>query len=122
MKTENTVAMKVTSLSELVNIRNELALQKTCHHSNIVFVGDCFNWRDKLWIVMEFMEKGSPDGHSRPRRALRGAVSSRTCVRASFGRWTVWHRDNRSIAVMITETPNEKTSRATTSSSMARAR
>ena len=62
MKTENTVAMKVTSLSELVNIRNELALQKTCHHSNIVFVGDCFNWRDKLWIVMEFMEKGSLTG------------------------------------------------------------
>ena len=115
MKTENTVAMKVTSLSELVNIRNELALQKTCHHSNIVFVGDCFNWRDKLWIVMEFMEKGSLTCTSR-------SVSSRTCVRASFGRWTVCTATIGSIAVMITETPNEKTSRATTSSSMARAR
>ncbi len=51
--------MKVTSLSELLNIRQELALQKTCHHSNIMTVGDCFNWKDKLWIVMEYMEKGS---------------------------------------------------------------
>jgi singapore isolate B (sub-type 7) whole genome shotgun sequence assembly, scaffold_6 len=53
------VAVKVTSLSELLNIRQELALQKTCHHSNIMTVGDCFNWKDKLWIVMEYMEKGS---------------------------------------------------------------
>ena len=51
--------MKVTSLSELLNIRQELALQKTCHHSNIMTVGDCFNWKDKLWIVMEYMDRGS---------------------------------------------------------------
>lgn len=50
MKTEEEVAVKVTSLSELVNIRNELALQKTSHHSNIVWVGDCFNWKNKLWV------------------------------------------------------------------------
>ena len=50
MKTEAEVAVKVTSLSELLNIRNELALQKTCHHNNIVWVGDCFNWKNKLWV------------------------------------------------------------------------
>ena len=94
MKTENTVAMKVTSLSELVNIRNELALQKTCHHSNIVFVGDCFNWRDKLWIVMEFMEKGSltgilgPDVHFEERFI---AYVCQSILRALDS----LHRDNR---------------------------
>ena len=62
MKTEEEVAVKVTSLSELINIRNELALQKTCCHPNIVHVGDCFDWKDKLWIVMEYMEKGSLTG------------------------------------------------------------
>lgn len=59
MNTEEVVAVKVVSLSELLNIRTELALQKTCHHPNIVYVGDCFNWQDKLWIVMEYMGKGS---------------------------------------------------------------
>ena len=62
MKTEEEVAVKVTSLSELINIRNELELQKTCCHPNIVHVGDCFDWKDKLWIVMEYMEKGSLTG------------------------------------------------------------
>ena len=62
MKTEEVVAVKVTSLTELLNIKNELALQKTCCHSNIVHVGDCFNWNDKLWIVMEFMGRGSLTG------------------------------------------------------------
>lgn len=51
--------MKVTSLTELINIRNELALQKTCKHENIVWVGDCFDYKDRLWIVMEFMENGA---------------------------------------------------------------
>lgn len=59
IKTEEVVAVKVTPYSELLNIYQELALQKTCHHSNIMRVGDCFEWKDKLWIIMEYMEKGS---------------------------------------------------------------
>ena len=106
MKTENTVAMKVTSLSELVNIRNELALQKTCHHSNIVFVGDCFNWRDKLWIVMEFMEKGSltgilgPDVHFEERFI---AYVCQSILRAldSLHRDNRIHRDIKSDNILI---------------------
>ena len=56
---EEVVAIKVTSLNELLSIRNEIALQKTCRHDNILWVGDCFDYKDRLWIVMEYMENGA---------------------------------------------------------------
>ena len=61
--------MKVTSVSNLVDIRNELVLQKICDCEHIMKVYDCFNWEGNLWvsaacladvqIVMDFMGNGS---------------------------------------------------------------
>ena len=45
------VAIKVVSISELQNISKELSLQRSCSHSNIVWIGDCFNWNNKLWVA-----------------------------------------------------------------------
>lgn len=59
VQTNTNVAIKVVSLSELKNIRNELALQRMSQHQGIVSIIECYECRNKLWIVMEFMDLGS---------------------------------------------------------------
>ena len=67
--TEEVFAVKVTSVSNLVDIRNELVLQKICNCEHVMKVYDCFNWEGNLWvspsalshgqIVMDYMGNGS---------------------------------------------------------------
>lgn len=44
------IALKVAPASDLKNLRNELALQRMCHHESIVALRDCYLWNDKLWV------------------------------------------------------------------------
>ncbi|KAK8791560.1 hypothetical protein WA588_001565 [Blastocystis sp. NMH] len=57
-KTKERIALKVAPASDIKNLKNELALQRMCHHENIVALRDCFLWNDKLWIAMELMDAG----------------------------------------------------------------
>ncbi|KAK8796018.1 hypothetical protein WA171_003982 [Blastocystis sp. BT1] len=52
------IALKVAPASDLKHLRNEFALQRMCHHENIVALRDCFLWNDNLWIAMELMDAG----------------------------------------------------------------
>ena len=45
------IALKVAPASDLKNLKNELALQRMCHHENIVSIRDCYLWKDKLWVA-----------------------------------------------------------------------
>lgn len=48
--TEEVFAVKVTSVSNLIDIRNELVLQKICNCEHVMRVYDCFNWEGNLWV------------------------------------------------------------------------
>lgn len=52
-QTKERVAIKVAPASDLKNLKNELALQRMCHHENIVALKDCYLWNDKLWVRKE---------------------------------------------------------------------
>ena len=43
---------KMTDLDNLMDIRNELVLQKVCNNSNIMRVYSCFNWQGNLWVAV----------------------------------------------------------------------
>ena len=44
------IALKVAPASDLKHLKNEFALQRMCHHENIVALRDCFLWKDNLWV------------------------------------------------------------------------
>ena len=49
-------AMKCAPLSDLENLKNEIAMQTMSSHPNIVQYLESFAWKGKLWIVMEYMQ------------------------------------------------------------------
>ena len=57
-KTKERIALKVAPASDIKNLKNELALQRMCHHENIVALRDCFLWNDKLWVGTSFLFNG----------------------------------------------------------------
>lgn len=61
-ETNEKVAIKVTGMSELRQICTELIMQKSTPHENIVSISNCYSWNDELYIVMEYMDRGSLAG------------------------------------------------------------
>ena len=61
-KTKERIALKVAPASDIKNLKNELALQRMCHHENIVALRDCFLWNDKLWVGTSFLFNGRSRG------------------------------------------------------------
>lgn len=51
------IALKVANASDLKNLRNELALQRLCHHENIVSLKECYLWNEKLWVLVFVIRK-----------------------------------------------------------------
>lgn len=52
-------AIKVSPLSDLNNIKNEIAMHALSRHPNIVEYKETFSHEDSLWIVLEYMEGGA---------------------------------------------------------------
>lgn len=51
-------AVKISPMSDLENIKNEIAMQAMSDHCNIVNYVESFQTGDSLWILMELMEGG----------------------------------------------------------------
>ncbi len=58
-KTKKKCAVKITDLSDLANLKNEIAMQTLSHHPNVVQYMGAYAWRNQLWIVMELLRGGS---------------------------------------------------------------
>jgi len=52
-------AVKISPMSDLENIKNEIAMHALSQHDNIVQYYDTFAHQDSLWILLEFMEGGA---------------------------------------------------------------
>lgn len=64
-KRDNTfVAIKTAPLSDLANLKNEIAIQKLSDHPSIVSVKDTYisSREKKLWIVLEYVHGGTLTG------------------------------------------------------------
>lgn len=59
LKTKKKCAVKITDLSDLANLQNEIAMQTLSSHPNVVQYMGAYAWQDKLWIVMELLQGGS---------------------------------------------------------------
>ena len=59
IKTKKQCAVKITDLSDLTNLKNEIAMQTLSSHPNVVQYMGAYAWQDKLWIVMELLQGGS---------------------------------------------------------------
>jgi hypothetical protein len=52
-------AVKIAPLTELENIKNEIAMHALSQHNNIVEYKETFAHENELWILLEFMEGGA---------------------------------------------------------------
>lgn len=52
-------AVKISPMSDLENIKNEIAMHALSQHDNIVKYKETFAHQDSLWILLEFMEGGA---------------------------------------------------------------
>ena len=52
-------AVKISPMSDLANIKNEIAMHSLSQHDNIVRYKETFAHGDSLWILLEFMEGGA---------------------------------------------------------------
>jgi hypothetical protein len=57
--TKKKCAVKITDLSDLENLKNEIAMQTLSSHPNVVQYMGAYAWQNKLWIVMELLQGGS---------------------------------------------------------------
>ncbi|KAK8815971.1 hypothetical protein WA538_005090, partial [Blastocystis sp. DL] len=53
------VAIKVCSEDNYKYIQHEIELQSQSHHPCIVTLHECFRWKRRIYIVMEYMDRGS---------------------------------------------------------------
>jgi len=58
-RTKKKVAVKVTPMSDLENVKNEIAMHSLSQHENIVSIIETVAFREELFIVMELMEGGA---------------------------------------------------------------
>ncbi|KAK8810750.1 hypothetical protein WA158_007325 [Blastocystis sp. Blastoise] len=58
-RTGEQVAIKICKASSMKSLKNELALQRTSKHPNIVEIYDSYQWKEQLWISMELMDYGT---------------------------------------------------------------
>lgn len=52
-------ALKISPMSDLENIKNEIAMHALSQHDNIVHYKETFAHHDSLWILLEYMEGGA---------------------------------------------------------------
>lgn len=50
--------IKITDQTPIENIENEIRILSSCEHKNIVKFIECFQVKEKLWIIMEYMNGG----------------------------------------------------------------
>jgi len=58
-KTKKRVAIKITSIRELDQLKTEISMQVMSRHPNVVSYMDTYATADSLWMIMEYM-KGGP--------------------------------------------------------------
>ena len=59
LRNKTKVAVKVAPMSDLENIKNEIAMQSLSDHANIVNYHGTYAAGNSLWIIMEYMQGGA---------------------------------------------------------------
>jgi len=59
LRNNHKCAVKISPMSDLENIKNEIAMHALSQHENIVKYIETFAHQDSLWILLEFMEGGA---------------------------------------------------------------
>ena len=59
LRNKEKCAVKISPISDLDNIKNEIAMHALTQHENIVRYIETFQWQEELWILLEFMEGGA---------------------------------------------------------------
>ena len=59
LRTNEKIAVKISPLSDLENIKNEIAMHALSQHPNIVEYKETFAHQESLWILLEYMEGGA---------------------------------------------------------------
>jgi len=58
-RTKERCAVKVSPMSDLENIKNEIAMHALSTHENIVGYKETIAWQEELWILLEYMAGGA---------------------------------------------------------------
>ncbi|GBG33230.1 Protein kinase, putative [Hondaea fermentalgiana] len=58
-RTKEKVAVKVSPMSDLENIKNEIAMHSLSRHPNIVGILETISWQEELYIILELMDGGA---------------------------------------------------------------
>lgn len=59
LRSKQKVAVKVSPMSDLENIKNEIAMHALSKHDNIVGIIETISWQEELYIVLELMDGGA---------------------------------------------------------------
>lgn len=59
LRDNSRLAVKISPMSDLENIKNEIAMHALSQHDNIVQYKETFAHGDSLWILLEYMEGGA---------------------------------------------------------------
>mmetsp|Transcript_12956 Transcript_12956/g.20981 ORF Transcript_12956/g.20981 Transcript_12956/m.20981 type:complete len:451 (-) Transcript_12956:110-1462(-) len=59
LRTKEKCAVKVSPMSDLENIKNEIAMHALSKHENIVGYKETIAYQDELWILLEYMSGGA---------------------------------------------------------------
>jgi len=100
------VAIKVAPASDLVNLKNEIALQKISKHANIVGYVETYLYRDQLWIVLEYIHGGPLTEVLGPTIPFPEAAVAYVCKQILMGlaylhRQHRLHRDIKSDNILV---------------------
>jgi len=60
IRTDQKVAVKTMSIKddEMSSLATEIYIMKTSKHNNIIQYIDSYSWGNKIWVVMEYMDRG----------------------------------------------------------------
>ena len=58
-RTQERVAVKISPMKDLENLKNEIAMHSLSQHDNIVEYKETFAHGDSLWILLEYMDGGA---------------------------------------------------------------
>lgn len=100
------VAVKVAPASDLVNLKNEIALQKISKHPNIVGYVETYLHREQLWIVLEYIHGGPLTEVLGPTIPFPEAAVAYVCKQILMGlaylhRQHRLHRDIKSDNILV---------------------
>lgn len=84
-KTKEIVAIKISPMSEIDELKNEIALHALSQHKNVVNYKETYAYREELWIVLELMTGGAVTGLVGPSKTWTEPAIAYVCREMLLG-------------------------------------